>query len=253
VTAITAPEERNTLAARCVLARLAARREVFLVARRPAHVKLAFGRVALLVVSEIIFQILRNRIGDFLPFRTVSAEVAAPPVVVERDALAHDVIIARLLARGIVGCDAGRCVYVNLALGHVAFLVLRVGRFGGSFEIFQFFRLRVGDISPFRTLSAEVAAKLVVTVERDALALCVIIARLLARREVGGFLRRPCNPFLSLSHVALLAVEAVIGGCGSCKRFQSLRVRVRGILPVRTVSAEVAAPPVTVECDTLAC
>jgi hypothetical protein len=224
-----------------------------LVARRPAHVQLAFACVALLVVTEIIFQILRNRIGGGLPFGTVSAKVAAPPVVVERDALAHDVILARLLARRVVSYDAGRRVYVNLALGHVAFLVLRVGRFGGSFEIFQFFRMRVGDISPFRTLSAEVAAKIIVTVERDALALRVIIARLLARGEVGGFFRRPCNPDLSLSHVALLAVEVVLGGRGSCERFQPLRMRLRGILPVGTVSAEVAAPPVIEERDTLAC
>ena len=103
VAAPPAPEERDALALCFILARLLARREVGFVARRLTQVDLALIRVAFLVVKEIIFQILRNPIIDRLPFLTFSAEVAAPSVGVERDALAHCCIIARLLARSVVG------------------------------------------------------------------------------------------------------------------------------------------------------
>jgi hypothetical protein len=204
-----------------------------------------------LVVTEIIFQIVRKAIGDCPPFRTLSAEVAAPPVGVVRDTLAHNCSIARLLARRIGLHDVGRRANVDLALAHVAFLELRVVCFGGSLEIFQFLRMRVGDIPPFQTLCAEVAAKFVVKVERDALARLVNIARLPARPLVGGIARRFGNKFLALGVVALLAVKSALGG-GSCKIFQFLRMRVGDRSPFRTRSTEVAAVPVAVVRDTLA-
>ena len=123
VAAPPAPEERNALALWCILARLLARREVGAVARRLAQVLLAFGRVAFLFAEEIVFQILCNRIEDSLPFLTPSAEVAAPPMGVERDALARCCIHARLLTRRVVGDLARRLLHKDLASRQIAFLV----------------------------------------------------------------------------------------------------------------------------------
>jgi len=188
---------------------------------------------------------------NWLPVSALSAEVTAPPVVVVRDALAVLAVLARLLARCVVLRIIRRRVVVLLAFSHVAFLVLPIDRFGGSYEIFQFLRMRVGDIPPVLTLCAEVAA-IFVRVERDALAYCVILARLLARREVGDKGRRFANPFLAFGNVALLAVSLGLGDGGSCEIFQFLRMRVGDRPGFLTLSAEVAAPPVTVVRDTLA-
>ena len=54
----------------------------------------------------------------------------------------------------------------------------------------------------FRTSSAEVAAPTAIE-ERDALAPCVILARLLARREVGHFARRLAAVDLPSARVTL--------------------------------------------------
>jgi hypothetical protein len=209
------------------------------------------ARVAFLAVRGLWHR-LRNRILHGLPFFAVSGKLAAPSVVVVRDGLAELVISATLLARGIVVDHARVLVQDELALLRVAFLVVRVAVWGGSLEIFQFFRMRVVDLLPFQTLCAEVAAVLVVTVVRDALARLVNIARRLARRIVFGMARRLANPVLALVHVALLAVKFVLGVGGSCIIFQFLCMRVGDRLRFRTIGAEVAAPPVNVERDTLA-
>jgi hypothetical protein len=127
------------------------------------------GRVAFLAVEVYIFQILRNRIVDSLPFLTLSAEASAPPLGVERDALARGYIHARLLTRCIVGDLA--FVHHFLALRHVAFLVVpaTAGAGGGSLEVFQSLRMRIVGSPRFLTLCAEVAAP-PTGVERDALA-----------------------------------------------------------------------------------
>jgi len=89
VAAPPAREERDALAVFCIIARLRARRHVGLLARRRTHVFLAFGRVTLLVAIDIIFQIICYRIVGTPPSLASSAEVTAPPVGVERDALAQ--------------------------------------------------------------------------------------------------------------------------------------------------------------------
>jgi len=135
------------------------------------------------------FQTLRNRIGDSLRLLTLSCEEAAPSVEVECDALTHHFIHASLLTRRVVIDDSRQLVQIELALRHVALLVVNMFRFGGSFELFHSLRMRTRDILRVVTRCAEVAAPLILVV-RDALALCVIHARLYARREVVGVARR---------------------------------------------------------------
>ena len=53
-----------------------------------------------------------------------------------------------------------------------------------------------------RASSAEVVAPLAAGIERDAAALCVICARLLARREVGDIARRTAQQLFTLVLVA---------------------------------------------------
>jgi len=230
VAAPKAAVERDALARSFILARLLARREGGAFARRPGQVDLALVQVAFLLVKVkgTIFQSLRMCIGS-LRFLTPSGEVAAPKAVVERDALARWFILARLLALREGGAFARRPVQVDLALLHVAFLLVKA-------IIFQSLRMCIGR-RRFLTPSVEVAAP-PVTVERDAMTGWFILARLLALRDGGAFARRLAQPDLALLHVAFLLVKAII--------FQSLRMCI-GRRPFLTPSAEVAAPPVTVE------
>ena len=72
---------------------------------------------------------------------------------------------------------------MDLAFAHVAFLVVIQ-------VIFHSYRNRIEYRLRFLTIGAVVLAHLGVVVVRDALAPYFILARLLARREVGGFPRR---------------------------------------------------------------
>lgn len=54
--------------------------------------------------------------------------------------------------------------------------------------------------------------------ERNALALCVILARLLARREVGGFPQRLGVVDLALVDAFLVAFDAIRHACGHTGR-----------------------------------
>ena len=193
-----------------------------------------------------LFQILRIRTLRSLLFLTLSAEVAAPPATQtsaeeKRDALALCFILARLLALRDVGAYARRPGHVDLALGKVAFLVVKCG------EIFQFLRMRIPNSLRFLTRSAELAAPPTIPrspEERDALASFFILARLLARGNVGAFARRPGQVDLALGKVAFLLVKYG-------KIFHSLRMSL-GSSRFLTPTAEVAAPSAAVERDALA-
>ena len=75
-----------------------------------------------------------------------------------------------------------------------------------------------------------------------------MLARLLARLEIGDLAGRLAQVVLALVRIALFAVNPPRGG-GSCKIFQSLRMCIVGRLRFLTPCAEVAAPPVGVERD----
>jgi hypothetical protein len=118
-------------------------------------------------------------------FLATCAEVTAPPAGVERDALAVSCILARLLARREVGDLARRLAQVELALGHVALVPVKVG-WGGSCIFFHSLGVRIVGRLLFVTRCAEVAAPPGLP-ERDALARYFILARLLARLVVFDF------------------------------------------------------------------
>jgi len=73
-------------------------------------------------------------------------------------------------------------------------------------QIFHSLRMRILNSLRFLTPTAEVAAPQPVPEERDALTGWCILARLLARREVGAFARRPGQVDLALVSVAFLLV-----------------------------------------------
>jgi len=146
------------------------------------------------------------RTPNSLRFLTPTAEVAAPPLPEERDALTGWFILARLLALRDVGAFARRPGQVDLALGPVAFLMVKSGK------IFHSLRMSLGR-SRFLTPTAEVTAPPAHLVERDALTGCFILARLLACGDVSAFARRPGQVDLALGQVALLAIEGIIKPC----------------------------------------
>ena len=138
---------------------------------------------------------------------TPCAEVATPPIGVERDALTLCVVHARLLARREVGFVARRLAQPVLTLGHITLLAVKVVLLGGgSCKNFQPHRMCNVDSLRFLTTCAEVTAPPVLVV-RDALAHRFILALLLACRDVGGFARRLAQVDLALAHVAFLLVN----------------------------------------------
>jgi len=161
------------------------------------------------MVKEISFQSYGNRILERLPVCTLSHVEAAFPVRIVCYALALHSIHASLLAR-LVGAKFARPIcQIELAVLRVALLFAMHVACAGSFacilfflNIFHFQRARTGASLGLLARCGELAAH-PMGVERNALTLCFILARLLARRKVSCF--APRQPDLALGCVAFLS------------------------------------------------
>jgi len=126
------------------------------------------------------------------------------------DALALGSIQASLLAR-LVAKFGRPLVHIELALAPVAFLSASHGActidfaliLWRSLNFFNKLRVRIGVITHFVALCGEEGALSLASVERNALTMCIILARTLARVKVSLCAVRQID--LALGHVALLA------------------------------------------------
>jgi len=184
------------------------------VVRPICQIDLALAPVAFRSVvygaCTIDFALFRWRCLNFFNTRRVSTgarprllarcaeEVARLPAVVERNTMTSCIILASLLARRKVRCFGLR--QIDLALADVAFLS------NLPLECFlDHRRVRTGGRPRVLALCGEEAAPPVV-VERNALALCVVFANLLARRKVSYSVASR-QPDLAIGGVAFLSIQ----------------------------------------------
>jgi len=170
--------------------------------------------------------------------------VAAEPAHEERNAVAIWFLCARLLARTYVGFVARRSVIVDLAFGHVAFLVIEI-------IIFDILPDRTFDRPPVCTLSHEEAAP-PFGVVCHALTPDSIIASLRALIEVAVFARTIFQIDLVVAHVAFLSrIRVACTPSFACVLlfldiFNFFRVRITHGFCLLALGGKVAARPVVV-------